>query len=295
MAESNPVNPAVPSAGDIVASLKADLAQAGQPQGQVRDEHGRFAVAGDPPSASGTPEAQPLAGDVTVMIDGVARKVNIEELVGRATRAERVVQEAEVVKRTAAQQLAANAEALRLQEAFTRLSPVQQQQVLAQITGAQAAPLVHDDPFGSPQPNPLEGKVSQMEQVLRAQAEMLAAIGGERQAQNLDRTVETEMAALPIFGEVAQPLREMAKDAILRAIQSQGRDADVRGTVLELAKRAQDVHRATINRQTPGLVPSQLPNLGNNSVPKMTAADLARGKGASLVRQALAQYGVNGM
>ena len=291
MAESPPVNTESPQAL-IAAAVQEAKQSTAQPSGQDRDALGRFTPGSDA-DAAGAQEPQPVTGEVFVQLDGVTRKVNIDDLVRRATTADRVVAEAEAVKRTAAEQLAQNASTRRLAEIYGQLTPEQQHRV-TQLISQQANPQPQaDDPFGfAPAQQTTDPRLNDLERVVRAQNEMLVAIGNERRGAQINQTVETEMAALPIFGSVAPALREMAKESVMRAIQAQGAQADIAGAVLEVAKRTQAVHRETSSRQIPGFVPGPA-QMGQGQVaPRMSGAELTRGQGPAKVREALAKLGI---
>lgn len=168
-----------------------------------------------------------------------------------------------------------------------KLTPERQNQVLAAMRSQQ----VDDDPMGLPATPQTDPKLSELEKIVRAQNDVLAQIAQERVAGQIDRAVESEMATLPLFKEVAPALRAMTKDAIMREVVNQGSQADIKAIVLDLARKANEVHKQT--RQVPGLVPSQ-PLAAGQAAPRMTRADLLGGKGPSLVRQALEQAGITG-
>lgn len=257
---------------------------------------GRFTEAQGAEQPSGSQEPRLVSGEVLVDDGGVHRKVVVEDLVKRASAAERALAEAKTISEVAKAQMARDAGLMQLGQRIEAMSSDQRNALMKALQNPDSLlratnPSPLEDPFAPPAPaghGAFEDRISQIEKLATASAQVLAQFGQERQAQTVNQRIESEMAGLPIFGRVPPELRESAKEAIQNALMRQPQ-ADLSEIVLANARKVDAINK---RYQPPGLVPQPSPTGDGQPARRFNSRDLVSGDVLSAAREAARQAGV---
>lgn len=246
---------------------------------------------------SGSQEPKLVSGDVLVDDGGVHRKVVVEDLVKRASAAEKAMAEAKAIAEVAKQQIARDAGLTQLGQRIEAMSPEQRNAFLKALQNPDSLlrttnPSPLEDPFAPPPPagaSAAEERIAQLEKLATASAQVLAQIGQERQAQTLNQRIEAEMSNLKIFERVPPELRESAKEAVQTMLMRQPH-ADLSEVVLTQARKVDAINKRYLASQ--GLVPQPSPTGDGQPARRFSGRDLVDGGVLSAAREAARQAGI---